>query len=425
MIKKYLPKSLLWRFLFIFIIPFIFVQIIIAALYFGPALERLVSTSANDLSGEAKCLHRIINKKNDVKKFANDMQWKLLILSKEPVYISRDSNLYDKMYSSLKKNIKSKFFLKISHRSIKIAFPHNGKFYQISTSRQRLYNKSMMQMFIWSLISSIFLLSLSVLFLRNQIKPIKKLSEASVAYGKGFPVDDFKPSGAFEIREAGKSFLKMKEHLDKYITERLDMLSHISHDLRTPLTRMRLQLSLMKRDKGEKDSLIEEVKLMQLYVESFLNFAHKNITETREGVGVYKVINDISSRFSNKTFNVNNLIDSSFIFPLKSVSFKRLISNLLDNSSRFSTNVDINGGITNDGHLSISFSDNGPGIPQDKYDQVFLPFIKMDLSRGKESNHSGLGLSIVKDIVLSHGGEIFLDKSDEGGLKVSIIIPPR
>jgi two-component system osmolarity sensor histidine kinase EnvZ len=424
--KKILPKSLLARFICIFFIPFVLVQVMIAVLYFGPTLNRLVATSANDLASEVTSLYRLAQSypKKEIYTHAHILQWRMKIHPKQPIASYKGTHLHSHMLDALKKKIPTESFsLKVSHKWIRIVFPMHTQWIELTTSRQRLYNKSMYQMFIWSILSSLVLMGVAVGFMRNQVRPIKRLAMATEAFGQGDDVEDFSPSGAQEVRQAGYAFLKMKEQLNRYMSERLDMLSHISHDLRTPLTRMRLQLSLMQLHKGEKDALLYDIQLMQTYVESFLDFAHRNITENRESIFLAKIIDEQAKLFSNKSFHIQNRVARTLIFPLKPLSFKRLLSNIMDNASRFSTEFYIDAFIDPQGALVLTFSDNGPGIPEEKYDQVFLPFIKIDYSRSQEAPHSGLGLSIVKDIVLNHGGDIYLQPSPQGGLSVVVQFP--
>ena len=274
---------------------------------------------------------------------------------------------------------------------------------------------------LWVLFSSLLFTGIAVLFLRNQIRPILRLSEAAKNFGLGRDIDHFKPEGATEVRQAAISFLQMRDRIRRHIEERTRMLAGVSHDLRTPLTRMRLQLSMMEKDDNI-ENLIEDVSEMEHMVNGYLDFARGEGKEKIEPTDIAQLISETLSGLNKNGISVQFICKSSIVMNIRRNDLKRCLWNLITNAARYGTQINVTMDVC-DKTLEICVEDNGPGIPEDKREDVFKAFFRLDESRNTETGGVGLGLTITRDIILAHGGKIYMADSPLGGLKVVLLIP--
>ena len=272
---------------------------------------------------------------------------------------------------------------------------------------------------LWITLPAILVIFIAILFLKNQTRPITKLAEASEKFGRGEDVEQYSPSGALEIRKAGLEFDRMRKRILRHLNQRSEMLSGISHDLRTPLTRIKLQLAFIK-DKEISNKLSNDVDEMEKMLNEYLQFSRSNFKEKSEKFNLSELILLTVKEYENKNILVDD--QSEIYFIGRKNLIKRCLNNLLDNAINFSKNVKVK-------HQKIKRSvliyieDDGPGIPSSEYENVFKPFYKVDKSRNQTNSSVGLGLSIASDIIRSHGGDIELGKSELGGLKIKIFLP--
>ena len=270
---------------------------------------------------------------------------------------------------------------------------------------------------------------ISIIFLKNQIRSIKGLSKAADQFGRGQDVEDFKPSGAKEIRLVGISFLKMKERIARQVAQRTDMLSGVSHDLRTPLTRMKLQLELMKENEAIRD-LKSDIQDMEKMISEYLEFAKGDKKENSQDVKIYDFLHRIIKYYAKLDQKIVERITlpESFTLNIRKNSLKRALRNLIDNGFHYGTEVILSAFIE-ENYLKITVEDNGPGVPEHELENIFKPFYRVDNSRNLDrisstsSGGAGLGLAIVLDAVAFHGGKVKAEKSAFGGLKVIINLP--
>ena len=236
---------------------------------------------------------------------------------------------------------------------------------------------------------------------------------------RGESVDEFKPSGAAEIRRAGYEFERMRKRIIRHLNQRSEMLSGISHDLRTPLTRMKLQTEFIK-DKSTADKLTEDINEMEKMLNEYLQFTSSTFVEKDELFNLSELLNQIIKKYNNKNISCN-IIERVYFNGRKNL-INRCINNLIDNALKYgkNLNVELSSKSTN---IFIKIEDDGPGIPENEYDNVFKPFYKIDKGRGEKKSSVGLGLSIASDIIRSHGGNIKLEKSKLNGLEVKIFLP--
>lgn len=280
----------------------------------------------------------------------------------------------------------------------------------------------------WMILTAIITSVISIKFLRNQTRSVQALSNAAEKFGRGQDAPEIKPSGSQEIRSLAISFIKMKERVLRQISQRTDMLSAVSHDLRTPLTRMKLQLAMMGESEENRE-LLQDISDMEKLVNEYLEFARFDNQEKAEQVLIKhflkeKVIDYYRKMGKEISDNIN--LPKDLKIPIKRVALKRALNNLVDNAFNYGKNVKFEADIS-ENYVTITIDDDGPGIPIDEHDNVFKPFYRIDDSRNLDqkivSGGSGLGLAIAMDAITSHGGRIKLAESEMGGLRVMIFIP--
>ena len=277
---------------------------------------------------------------------------------------------------------------------------------------------------VWMIGTSLVLLSVAILFLRNQIRPIVRLAEAAEAFGKGRPIpNDFKARGAREIRQAALAFEEMRDRIEKHVEQRTTMLAGVSHDLRTVLTRFKLQLAMFDETPGMA-ALRDDVDEMQAMLEDYMAFAKGGSGEAAKPTDVRAMMEEVRTGAAHfgKPIELRFRRRRKLPVPLRRHGFKRAIANLVSNAARYADNILVT--VTQDRHwLRIDVDDDGPGIPLEKREIVFRPFLRLDPSRNQDQPNTGLGLAIARDIARVHGGDIWLDQSELGGLKAVVRVP--
>ena len=434
MIKKYLPKSLLVRAISIVILPMIVFQLIIVTVFFDSLWERVIARMSRSVAMEiALTVNQIKN--NDIsilranRDYGSFTEMNIKIISSEDLtenYTANNIKFLDFVTSGFKRELQGTLnsthwvqsandninvYVNIGEEMLRITFPKK----RVSTARVHIFLG-------WVIMSSAILIFISFLFLRNQIKPITQLALAAEEFGKGNNISNFKVSGASDVRRAAIEFLKMKNRIIKQVEQRSLMLAGVGHDLKTPLTRMRLQAETIENDKS-KEFLIDEIKHMNLMLEEYLNFSkEENIKDSikiNPIEAIIKIKNDI--HFNDKNIDIEIINDAEI--ELNANIFNRSIINLLNNSFENAQKVKII--IETSPELTkVEIHDNGEGIPETERANVFKPFYRIDKSRNQNSANSGLGLSTTKHLLNSINGTIELGESKTlGGLKVRIEIP--
>lgn len=307
---------------------------------------------------------------------------------------------------------------------VEIRVKHDNSILRFVARRSQTYASNSEIFLLWMVGSSVILLTVAIMFLRNQIRPILRLAEAADAFGKGRPEPpDFRPRGAREVRQAAQAFLEMRERITTHVDQRTTMLAGVSHDLRTVLTRFKLQLALFE-DTPEAESLRADVAEMQHMLEDYLAFARGHGGEEAKPTSLKTLLNEILDEASvlGVDVQIKTRRRRDIVVPLKRNAFKRAIWNLLSNAARFGENVVIRAA-TERRWLRIEVDDDGPGIPIEERQNVFEPFYRLDVARNQDKGNTGLGLAIARDIARSHGGDITLGDSSMGGLRAIISVP--
>ena len=291
----------------------------------------------------------------------------------------------------------------------------------LSVPEKRLTATSASIFVVWMLISSILLLIVAILFLRNQVRPIERLAFVAEAFGKGRVVPNFKPYGATEVRRAAQAFITMRERIDRYVQQRTEMLAGVSHDLKTPLTRMRLQLAMMGE---EAEPLQEDVIEMEHMLDEYLDFARGEGGEDVQSTDLAEFVEDTVSAAQRAGANGRLRMDGTapVTMSVRRQLLRRCLTNLIDNALKHGANVVI--GLNRNGRFAeIHIDDDGPGIPEARREEAFRPFHRLDEGRNLQTGGVGLGLAIARDAARAHGGELALEDSPMGGLRAVVRLP--
>ena len=441
-IKRYLPKSLLGRAILILLFPIILIEIVVGIAFIQRHFEQVTNQMSEGIAFEILYIQNeaengIKNKLPDkelIKKISNlgeKFGFNVNIIKKNKLTRSTKIDFVDLSGKIFVKNLKEKIDKKSTFdlsnpRKVYIQVLLEKGFLEFQISRKRISASNPHQLLVLMLFVTVLLVLLSLIILKNQIRPIGKLAKAAEAFGKGQFVE-FKPGGSDEVRRAGIAFLAMRARIERQIKQRTQMLSGVSHDLRTPLTRLKLSLTLEKKSTEIKE-MLEDVNSMEAMLDEFLEFSKSNIKEKSQKVVINDFIKTIVNRnkkhFKNIDLVISKSLEKGFSMRLRINGIKRAVQNIIDNSITYGKKVIIK--INKDkNNLVFEFEDDGIGIDEKNYEKAFRPFSRLDEARN-QNNHSGvgLGLSIANDVVRMHGGQITLYKSLVlGGLGVAIRIP--
>ncbi len=426
-LKRFMPKSLFGRSIIILMTPLIVVQVILSYTFFERHTDAILDSLAKGIAGDMQMVCDLVDNNLPIEKIASlakknfDFKVTLNPQGKLMQYGAfKDKWLYQYMLSQLDARLNHLYFLRIFEDKIHVEIPHARGVIIIDTPRKRLYSRTTHLVIIWTAVSALLLFIVASLFMRNQIRPIHRLANAAESFGRGAEVT-FRPEGATEVRKAGLAFMIMRDRLKRHIQERTDMLAGVSHDLRTPLARMKLQLAMMEKNDDTQD-LESDVEEMQRMVQGFLDFAKGVGQEELSPVIVSDFLKTVILGVRHLPLTIKTSGDTDFEIQIRSELLKRCLTNLLLNANRYAhtLNIDIS---HDEKYVKFTLDDDGPGIPLEERDNVFKPFYRVDTSRNLDTGGVGLGLSIAKDIINGHGGDMILEESPAQGLRIIIKIP--
>ena len=430
-LKKILPKQLFYRSLIIVAAPIIIMQITISIVFFDSLWIKTNKGMTKALVNEISTFVEVYNNENYDKGeitnlFSIYQDLNIEFIKDENFNYDYDERWFSPIDRTLRRELKLRFaseefwFNTTSYKElIDLRIKYESGYFKFLIPRDRLTSSSARIFALWITLPAILVIFIAILFLKQQTRPITKLAEAAEKFGKGENVEEYRPSGALEIRKAGLEFDRMRKRIIRHLNQRSEMLSGISHDLRTPLTRIKLQLAFIK-DKKITNKLSTDVDEMEKMLNEYLQFSRSNFTEKSEKFNLSELIASTVKKYENKNILVDQ--ETEIFFSGRKNLIQRCLNNLLDNAINFSKNIKVSHQKIHKSVL-IFVEDDGPGIPSSEYENVFKPFYKIDKSRNQTKSSVGLGLSIASDIIRSHGGNIELGKSEMGGLKIKIFLP--
>ncbi len=428
-IKKILPKRLFYRSLLIVAVPIIGLQLIISIVFFDSLWIKTNKGMTRALVGEIRTFI------NAYENEEYDKEFLILVFREhldfnvkfEPLKIlpTKDKERrFSPIDRTLRRELKAKFtnywFDTTSYKNlIDLRIKYEDGYFQFYVPKERVTSSSARIFALWITMPAFLLIAISIIFLKNQTRPIISLAKASEKFGRGEEVGEFRPSGALEIRQAGYEFDKMRKRITRHLNQRSEMLSGISHDLRTPLTRIKLQLAFIK-DKEISNKLSNDVSEMEKMLNEYLQFASSSSEEKTETFDISELLESTVIRYEKKEITTD-IPERVFLDGRKNL-IRRCFNNLIDNSIKYSNNILISLKKSANS-IIIIIDDDGPGIPKNERENVFKPFYKIDKSRSDSKSSVGLGLSIASDIIRSHGGNISLETSPANGLRTKIFLP--
>ena len=430
-IKKILPKGLFYRSLIIVATPIILLQIIITVVFFDSLWIKANKGMTRSLVSEIRTLYDVYRnpdmgqKQTIINLYNKNFDFFISFKQNKPFPKVLEERWYSPMDRSLRRELKSAFgtshwFDTTSYKQlVELRIKYKTGFLQIFFPKNKIAPSSARIFALWITLPGLLLITIAIFFLKNQTRPIVKLAKIAEKFGKGEFVKEFKPSGAREIRQASYEFDRMRKRILVHLNQRSEMLSGISHDLRTPLTRLKLQLALLTQQNLAK-KMGEDIEEMERMLNEYLEFSRTQKSEETETVNINNLITEVINKYDIKQINVKFEKDLKINIRLNAI--KRCLVNIIDNGLSYGKKVEIL--VKKTIHSIIIFiDDDGPGIPENEYQNVIKPFYRIDKSRGQNKSGVGLGLSIANDIIRSHGGDISLEKSPLNGLGVKISLP--
>ncbi len=429
MIRKIIPSTLIGRSIIIIFVPIIIIVLLTSIVFYQTSWsiisKRLTESVAADINVLVKLIDNDLT--NNAIDIANqDFKMKINIIYDKQLLSSKfnlNSGILSNRLNQSLSNLKKKFDYDLSNieEGVLIYIQIDENILEINVNKDRLYSESAFVFLLWMIFASIILFFMSYFLMSRQLRPLKRLAIIAETFGRGLDAPDIKSAGAYEIRQTANAFNQMRTRIKRFLKQRTEMLAGVSHDLRTPLTRMKLQISLMKDEKA-KSELEVDINEMTSMLDSYVSFVKTESPEPIETIIINELIGDIVKTVENDGVDLSIKEKETIQTSGRQIQLKRAFNNIIDNSKRYAKKIEIIL-YTNEKDCVIEFNDNGEGIPRDKYEDVFKPFFTLDPSRNKLKGESGLGLTITRDIIRSHGGDVKLSDSNLGGLQLKVLLP--
>ena len=433
-LTAHLPKGLYARSLLIIVTPMVLLQSVVAFVFmerhYNLVTQRLSASLAQDVAALIEIYEGFPQRDNAalLRKIANEkLSLNVELLPPEPLPPPGPKPFFSVLDSALSGEIgrlvDRPFWLDTVGNSnlVEIRVQLDKAVMRVFARRSQAYASNSHIFLLWMVGTSLVLLAIAILFLRNQIRPILRLAEAADAFGKGRDIPDFRPRGAREVRQAAQAFMEMKRRIERQLEQRTTMLAGVSHDLRTILTRFKLELALIE-DSPEIEALRRDVEEMRRMLEAYLAFAKSEAGELPGLVDVSEILDELAAEAGRRGKRASASFAGPPIVQVRPDAFKRCLANLVSNAARFGSTITLSGS-REPRWLMVQVDDDGPGIPQDRREDVFRPFLRLDDARNQNQTGTGLGLSIARDIAGVQGGEISLSESPLGGLRATVRIP--
>ena len=430
--KAYLPKSLFGRALLIIMLPIVIMQMAVAYFFFNAHWNQVTANLSDSVAADVSVAVQLYKQDPTTERA---MRLDMMLRPNMELSVALEENdelplaTRDAFFSNLDKTLRRALANSLSddfwfdttrypnHIDIRVAVDEGVL--RFIAARDRVFAPTGFVFIFWLITATVLLSLVSIVFIRNQARPISELADAADAFGRGQDISSYKPSGASEVRLAGQSFLKMRGRIKRHIEQRTTMLAGVSHDLRTPLTRLKLHHAMQEKTK-DNDAARQDLRDMESMLDGYLDFARGLTGEESTVINVKSYIQAIVLK-SNFT-NIEIDCDDEITALVRAQSFERAITNLLSNAVKYGTHCRVS--INEDGQNTyFKIEDDGPGIPLDQRDEAMKAFQRLDTARNQNIEGVGLGLSITRDITQMHGGSLSLDESDMGGLKAIIRLP--
>lgn len=431
--KNFLPRSLLGRTLLIIVMPLVVLQVVSAFIFFESHWETVSRRLARDLAGDIAVLVSTFQEHPEVKprmwmldQAARHMGINVTLRTGEVLANENDQDRVSNEGSlavALAEQVHKPFQIDAESvdRHVVVEIQLVEGVLSLVTTRKRLFSTTTYAFVLWMVGTSMIVFGVATLFMRNQVKPVLRLARAADDFGKGRDVPRFKPEGAKEVRQAALAFISMRQRIIRQIGQRTAMLAGVSHDLRTPLTRMKLQLEMMGRD-DDVGALKEDLAEMERMLEGYLAFARGEGSEKQQIYDLALVLEQVARSAQRNGTSVDLQIDGDLTVQVRRMALHRALTNLVENAARYGDRVWISAERKING-IEVIIDDDGPGVPEEKREDVFKPFVRLEASRNPGTGGVGLGLAIARDVVRSHGGEIVLSESPQSGLRARLRLP--
>ena len=434
-LKRLLPRGLFWRSFIIIVAPIVLLQAIIAYVFFERDLDTTTRRLARDVAADMAMLVALEDNNQSPQRerlralAARQLDYRIQFLPGQnlpPFHGQLTSTIDVALDDILEQRIGADRDFRTErigdHFEIRVDV-HDGVL-AVLVPRERVTVSKPDLFIIWMMGSALILVGIAIIFLMNQVRPIERLARAADSFGKGRAVPDFKPYGATEVRRAAQAFITMRERIERHVTQRTEMLAGVSHDLKTPLTRLKLALAMMPDDDAEIGSMRHDVAEMEHMLDEYLAFARGEGGEDTALTNLGELVRDTvaAAERARPGTQIAMTVPDSVLVSVRRAGLRRVLANLLDNALKHGRKIAVS--LTRDERLvEIAVEDDGPGIPEPRREEAFRPFHRLDEGRNLQSGGSGLGLSIARDIARSHGGDIVLDQSAMGGLKATVRLP--
>ncbi|VXC70226.1 Two-component system osmolarity sensor histidine kinase EnvZ [Oceanicaulis sp. 350] len=432
-LKPYLPKGLFERSLLIIVLPVALMQGAVTWAFFEQHWQTTTARLSESVAGEVALVVRLYERDGpeDFDALAN-LAFATTDLSVE--YREGDvlpTTRRTAFFRALDRTLRSALGAELDHAFwfdttrypsyVDIRVQVEGGVLRFIAVRDRVFATTGHIFLIWLFIATGLLLTVAILFIRNQVKPIRQLAEAAEAFGRGQDVERFKPAGAREVRRASAAFLDMRARLKRHIEQRTQLLAGVSHDLRTPLTRLRLQLALMPQSE-ERDAARRDLADMEAALEEYLAFARGQAGEEADALELTALCETLADDAAREGVDLELELEDGLTAPARESALKRALANLVSNAAAHAQTVRLSAR-RNGSRIEILIDDDGPGIPGDQREEAFKPFSRLDESRNANRKGVGLGLAIARDTLRAHGGELRLEDSPLGGLRARVSLP--
>lgn len=436
-LKRLAPRGLMGRSLLIIVTPLVITQVVAAIIFYDRHWDTMLRRLTGGIAGEIGLVSDLLRRTADDEARewllrATGMRLQLgmtlqpgAILPNRPP-ITGDTQMERALAGALEERVRRPFVIDTEavYDRVEIRVQLSDGVLRVLAPRKRLFSSTTYIFVMWMVGTSMLLMGIATIFMRNQVRSVRKLAATADSFGKGREVPRLKEEGASEVRQASHAFNLMRERITRQIEQRTEMLAGVSHDLRTPLTRMKLQLAMLPGADDDEDliALRDDVAEMERMLNDYLAFARGEGTETPEPADLGQILREVAARFRRENRPLDLHIEREVTLPLKRRAMERCLQNLVGNAFRYAATVSLRARLRGEA-VVITIDDDGPGVPPEKRELVFKAFYRLETSRNPKTGGTGLGLTIARDIVRGHGGEITLEDSPLGGLRARIEMP--